>query len=93
MTRPSSGLIGEMWQIVPSGCSLTAPSPTANRLYGAGLISYGGCANASGVAASLRDAKQTVGDWLAHWRVTALAASESQRFHEGALCEPEPLSP
>jgi integrase len=26
--------------------------------------------------APVRDAKQTVGDWLAHWRVTALAASD-----------------
>jgi integrase len=29
--------------------------------------------------APVRDAKQTVGDWLAHWRVTALAASDRKQ--------------
>jgi hypothetical protein len=48
--------------------------------------------------APVRDSKQTVGEWLAHWRATTLAASdrkESTRELYGNLCrhhlEPEPF--
>jgi hypothetical protein len=48
--------------------------------------------------APVRDAKQTVADWLAHWRATALAASdrkESTKALYANLCrghlEPEPF--